>query len=190
MTNQLANPSFETSDLSGYSAAGGGTLTQQASANATDGTSTLRNASTATGTLSLNSNAQTIAASPGQVWSAGIDARSHAGTARNIRVDIQWVDSGNVVLSTDLGTSVLLTGSMVRQKNEGKTAPASTAGVRIRVSYLSTVSGDTYEADAIQLEQGATLPAFNPASGTTGSIDGENGVPIALEDGTILLKET
>jgi hypothetical protein len=188
VTNQLANPSVEDTDVSMYSAVGSSTFTRAApsSGPAPDGLFIAQVLSGATGNMNLNT--ATVPANPGEVWSAGVMARFLAGTARLIRVDIQWIDAGAAVISTALGTGVPVNATtFTAYKNEGATAPALTVGVRIRLVYISTVSGDSYEADAFQLEQGATLPVFNPLAAYNALLDESGSGAILLEDGTPIL---
>lgn len=182
MTNQLSNPSFET-DLTGYQTSSA-TLTRLGPVgDAPDGSYTMQAAYTSGTNMLVNTNPQTVAAAPGDVWSAGAKARVSTGTARVFRVDVQFLDSVGTILSTVNAPTVTATGSYQQFVNEGITAPASTATVRIRTTYVGAVVGDALEMDAFQLELGATLPAYNPVAVLVTK-------PYLLESGAGYLLET
>lgn len=191
MANGLTNPSLEVNDVTMYSAVGSANIARAASGAAPDGAFVGQFTAGASGNATLNTLVPPVA-NPGEVWSGGIKARLLAGTARSIRVDLQWLDSGSAVLSSSLGTSVAIDPTTFTQyKVEGATAPASTAFVRIRVVYLSAVAVDAYEVDCFQLEQGATLPAYNPVTSlvpTALTLESALG-SILLEDGTMMFAE-
>lgn len=194
MTNQLSNPSVET-DTTGYVTASA-TITRRTpagGATAPDGANVLEQVYVSGTNMLVNTSGMTVPASPGQTWSAGVYARFTTGTARTFRCDIQWMDASDSVISTVNGGTVTITGSFAQYKNEGAVAPALTDHIRIRTTYITAVAGETIETDAWQLEQGATLPAYNPVTGG-GSITGEllleDGTPLALEDFSPLLLET
>jgi hypothetical protein len=114
----------------------------------------------ASGTVTINSVA-TVPAAVGEAWSAGGWAKWHTGTERNFRCDVQFLDATSAVLQTDLGNSVATTlGSWTQSKSENAVAPASTAFVRIRFAFLSTVANDVGSVDAFQLEKSTSLPAY------------------------------
>lgn len=102
------------------------------------------------------------------------------------------MDASDSVISTVNGPTVTITGSFAQYKNEGAVAPALTDHIRIRSTYITAVVGETIETDAWQLEQGATLPAYNPVTGgsTTNPLLTEAGPPVLLEDGTLLVLES
>lgn len=197
MTNQLSNPSAET-DLTGYQSTSSTMVRRNPSGGATapDGAWVLEGTYTSGVNMLVNTDNMTVAANPGETWSAGLYVRSTGGTARVCRADIQWLDGANAVLSTVNGTTgqVTASGTFQQAKNEGAVAPASTARVRIRMTYVGAVVGDVAELDAWQLEQGATLPAYNPVTG--GGVTDleavllESGTgAVLLEDGTPVLVE-
>jgi hypothetical protein len=191
MTNQLSNPSVEVNDTSMYSAVGSASLVRASSGAAPDGSFVAQVTSGASGNVTVNT-LTVVAANPGEIWSAGVKARFLAGTIRNIRTDIQWLDAGAAVISSALGSATAIDGATFTQyKVEGATAPALTVGVRVRIIYVSAVAVDAYEADCFQLEQGATLPAFNPATDPTYDaylLESGSGA-ILLEDGTPVLTQ-
>ena len=171
-TNTLTNPSFET-DTTGWGSPGA-TLTRVAAA-APDGTAYGHVACAADATCTLNTVGMRVAAAAGQVWSAAVSARYSAGTARSCRVDVQFLDAAYAVLRSDLGvtTATLLTGAWQRITNEvGTAAPTGTAWVQVRIQYLSSLTGDAFDADAGQLEHSPTVPAYNPVTGGGGGAGG------------------
>lgn len=167
MANVLVNPSFET-DTSDWSLGTANTTFTRVVGTSQDGVAYAEMActgSTSTNRFVLPGNI--YSASPGQVWSAGAYFKQGTGTTRQIRLDIQFLDSGNNPIAPQaIGTAVNLTGSWAQVKNENATAPANTTKVRIRVAYLAASTGDSVLMDAMQLELGSTLPAYNPVTPT------------------------
>lgn len=160
MPNVLANPSFEL-DTSDWSANAGSSL--RTMGDAASGSAFLR--VTATGTTNVTIFTGYYPAEPGQAWSAGASLRnvSHAG---NVRVDIRFVGvaldeiAGGGGLGSNVAASSLT--AFTRLKTENKVAPAGTAYVRQRIVIVAPTAGATIDIDMAQLEQGATLPAYNP----------------------------
>lgn len=161
MSNVAPNPSFGDGTITPY-AVSGGTSAVITNDPPPVGTNFARLTSDATVNLNLFSNIGTeFVASPGQVWSVGAYVRRNAGTVRNLRLDLIFLDSGGVAVSSNLGTSVAPGTTWEQRKTENYTAPANTAYIRIRMVGLSHTSGDAYDITGIQIEQGATLPAYN-----------------------------
>lgn len=119
------------------------------------------------GTGNLGYGNGRVACLPGQTVSHAIWIKRAAG-AGNIRIDLQWFDSGGVALSASAFTDVSLTaapvGTWVRATVVGQVAPASTAFVRARAYYTTYVAGtDIANFDLCQVELGpaATFEVFN-----------------------------
>lgn len=173
-TNVLrANSSFET-DTTGYTAGNNSTTIARSTAGGgQSGTASMLVTSVNTTAASNWVDSAWFPASPGQSWSAGAYAKRAAGAARNVRIDVQYGDALGAVLLNQAGTNLLpTTTAFARAVNEPTTtvAPAGTTQVRARIIMAApNTIGDATYFDAIQLEQGATLPAYGSTGGSGSS---------------------
>jgi hypothetical protein len=104
---------------------------------------------------------QDIAASVGQVRS--FEAWCHVTALSNadFRLTVEWLDAGLAVLQTDEVIQSAVTTVFTRLEVLNKTAPASTAWVRVSVrlrSSAASATGTAY-ADIVRAELSATLRA-------------------------------
>lgn len=200
VTNLLANPSFET-DLAGWawnSAAGAVTRdTAQGGALAAAGTANMRvptdGATAVTPLLVSPWHSYT----PGTAVSAGAYFKRSAGTARGGRCDIQFGTASAVdgAISANLApggvnsTTVTSTTSWQQITNLNVINNDVTAvKVRVRLAVPNSVTGDVHHFDAVQLETGATLPAYGSTGGSGSgslSVDGAFGPGPTLAGTTV-----
>lgn len=170
VTNKLTNPSFET-NTTGWSATAVTTLTRQTTGGAQDGTAygQLANLGTATNNLSTWNN-EWVPTTEGQVWTAAAYARLGAGTGKSFRVDLQFADAANVIVSTVQGTAITpTTGAWTRAthaETTGTPAPTGATQVRVRLIYVNALVNDVVHFDAVQLEPSAPLPAYGSTGGS------------------------
>lgn len=176
-TNLLANPSFET-DLSGWSGSGPVTAARNTTGGGFSGSAyaTL----TATGASPLQWISDWVQIGGQALWSAGAYVRLNAGTARQIRVDVQWGDANGSVLTTSLGsagngvtTPTTSWAQITNGATNGLTPPAGATQARVRLVYGFSpglpVVGDAVDVDAIQLEPSTPLPAYGSTGGSGSS---------------------
>lgn len=169
MANVLTNPSFET-DTTGWTASSSGTTLTRITTDFVDGAAcaSWARASGATANMTLTINpTNSYAATPGQVWSAGARIKLGGGTARQIRCDVLYYDAANANIGSTngFGGEVTVDGTWQQIKIENVTMPALTAFASMRLVAIGAAIGDTVKVDNMQLEQGATLPAFDAGGG-------------------------
>lgn len=171
MTNQSTNPSFEV-DLSDWvHASGTAPTTARVNEQAYAGSWSMLVTANATANTTMRHpvSGTTIPVSPGQVWSMGVRARWKTGTPKSMRCDLRWMASGSVE-STSAGSNATAqtpnTSGWTTLVQEGVTAPADAVGLRARIIAVSCVIGDEFYLDGFQVEQAATLPAYNEGLAT------------------------
>jgi hypothetical protein len=108
-------------------------------------------------------------AAAGQVFAAAASYRART-TGRQVRVDLQWLDAANAVLSTTTGTSALDSTGAWTQVTVTGTAPASTARVRVRYVAIAAVAGEDHYVDQMGLWTGAVVPAWTLGANTRGDL--------------------
>jgi hypothetical protein len=165
-TNVLPNPSAEDgSGTTGWSSSST-TTTFEASAQsgAPDGPNVFR-------LVAVGGNMQMLSSSispatPGSVWSARYRIKQISGSARTCRVDIQFLNDSNTVLDSFNSGNHTTTTSWAEVTNETTaTGPTGTTRVRVRCIVISAAASEEYHLDAVQLEQSASVPAYNPVHG-------------------------
>jgi hypothetical protein len=176
MANVIPNPSFET-NTTGWTVSGGVVARVVGSADDGSAYATMTDDGSGTGT-SLNIFTTTtlpaMAASGGQTWSCGASLWWETGTQKQLRLDLIFLDNTDSAVSGGSFNGIAQTvgtSGWLRLKNENRIAPTIAApglpvvAARLRITGLSTATGDKYRVDSMQLEQGATLPAYNPVTG-------------------------
>lgn len=174
VTNKLANPSLEPAGtVAPWTVSGtNSTFTRATAVAAQDGTAYGRIEAVSTAGTAQLVQSEWVPAGPGQQYTAGAYVRWLSGaTPRGCRIDLQSGDATGTVLSTDVGTAVVPNTTTWQRVTNGLTAgfitPAGTTQVRVRLAIAGTpVVGDAAGFDAIQLEPGATLPAYGSTGGS------------------------
>jgi len=100
---------------------------------------------------------QDIAALPTEVWNVEVWVKGSSFTNSEMKVFLEFLDSGKSALAGYNITSTDVSGSFVQLKIENKTAPASTAFMRITVQINVTTTGGVGKAwfDKTRAEKGA-----------------------------------
>lgn len=170
VTNVLLNPSMDT-DTSDYVAANASTTLSRGTTAGAVGTGFLQlTAANATATTNLAYSGW-YPTTPGSVWSAGGQIRRGTGTARPARVDILFSDAtgSRTIVGGSFNSPALTptTTTWTQAKVENVTAPTWATQVGLRLAVQATaVTGDVTQYDALQLEPGATLPAYGNTGGS------------------------
>ena len=114
-------------------------------------------ASTATGAAGRY---QDLVAAAAQTWSFEVWMKGSAFANAEARLRIEWLDAGNVILSSANAVSTDTAGAWtVRLSLDNQVAPANTAKVRIRAEVNVTVIGGTGKAwfDLVRAEKAASV---------------------------------
>lgn len=167
VTNQLANPEFASSTANWTPTA----VTAIARVTAAGPASTTHYA-TITALAASNSvtTSEWKPCNPSDKRSVGAYWKWITGTPKVCRADIQFGDAAGTVLSSVItGTITPGTGSFTQSTLLNVTAPSGTTQARVRLITQAPANGDVVAVGAIQLEPGATLPAYGD-TGTSGPL--------------------
>lgn len=130
---------------------------------AKSGTYSLRLSSTASGNMSAYATGVAVTVGKSYSWSAYVRA---GASARSSRVDVQWLDAANSVLSTTTGTAVTsATGSWTLIQGTG-TAPTNAVTARLLVNVLSTGgASELHYFDELGVFPTSSLPSWTAGTG-------------------------
>lgn len=161
--NYAANPDFE-EDLTGWTQGGGGTGTtsqqsDQDKTHAIQGSlGSLEIDATLLGSTILE-RYQDIPAAEGQVWNLEAYVKGDAFTGSvQAHMILQWHTSGGSLISQEVSSSISAPTDFTRLTLENKTAPATTATLRVVLRVYGGASGGTGKAyfDVVRAEEGLT----------------------------------
>jgi hypothetical protein len=176
-TNLLPNPSFET-NTSGWSAVQGTFTGVRSTTEGQVGSASCLLTCTATGSYFWYVT-DWIPAIVGTDYSLALQIKLATGTAKNARIDLEYLDDDGTTITRTTGTAgnggeVLTSSSWQRAvNNAAPVAPSGTTHVRLRLVWESPAIGDAIRIDAAQLEPTGTVPAFGNTGGASAlTIDG------------------
>jgi hypothetical protein len=118
------------------------------------------------------------AVTPGGSYAVAAYVRS-AAVVRTAYIQLDWYTSGNVFISSSIGTVLSTSTTAWTRISALGTAPSNASYVQIVVKFPSTAYGEVHYVDAVLLEQASTVnPYFDGSTGyyQTADLKWENGV--------------
>ncbi len=100
--------------------------------------------------------------SSGEIWSVGVDVRIEELTSAKMVLRLEFLDSSDVVQATHNVESTSISTSWVQLNNENRTAPATTAKIRITLIAESTAinATATINCDGVIVEKASARSAY------------------------------
>ena len=153
-TNLIPNPSFEV-DTTGWTASGTAGAISSTTAAPYIGNSVITHTTTASGTARVVSD--NIAVSPNLPYTVSAFCIATVNANRTAFIDLEWLNSSASVISTSLGSElVMVAGGVWTYNTSTATAPSDAAFARVILRNFSPTASQVFRWDAIMLEQSAS----------------------------------
>ena len=191
--NFVTNPSFE-HDLISWTIADTATGSSSRDSSQSDegSQSLLLNMTDSTASGEIISRRHVITGlAPSEVWSTSVSIRPFEFTTANFVLRMQFLSAADAVLATHNVAHAATGTSFVTITNENRTAPASTAKLRISLIVASFAANATatVNCDAVIAEEASSIGSYFDGDSQNGfwEINAHNGESINDVDGTAII---